>query len=419
MEEKAYAQKPLQPSPLNGVYVARQPIFDVKEELYGYELLFRSGFNNIYDSSDGDYATGKTILNSFIMLGLDPLTGGKLAFINFTKNLLLNEVATIFPRELLAVEVLENIEPDESVIEACKKMKKAGYLIVLDDFVFMPKFQPLIEIADIIKVDFRISNSDAIHSLLSRLSSSKIRFLAEKVETKEEFIMAKEVGFAYFQGYFFSKPHIISGREVPGYKLNYMQILREMNKAEADFDVLEHIIKRDMSLTYALLKFINSAFFGFSAKIQSIKQAITLLGMNEFKKWVSLIALTGMGNDKPEELMVNSLIRAKFCEFMARKTNMKDKSSDLFLMGMFSMIDAFIDRPMQEILGELPLSTPVKEALMGKENQFRDILDLVIAYEKGNWLIWGNYIKKLKLEESEFPDIYMSSIDWARKIFRE
>ncbi len=412
-------KRQLKERPISRVYIARQPIFDRQERLFAYELLFRSGFNNFYDQIDGDYATSKTIMNSFVMLGMDSLTGGKKAFVNFTRNLLIKEVAAIFPKGLLGVEVLETIEPDDTVISAIKNLKKSGYLIVLDDFVLKPGYQSLVELADIVKVDFRLSNEQERDHIISTVSRPRLRFLAEKVETPEEFRYAREMGFSYFQGYFFSKPVIISRKDIPGYKLIYLQVIQAINDPMVEFEQLEHIVKRDVSLTYKLLRFINSASFGFQTRIQSIKQALTLLGMKEFKKWVSLIALSGMGEDKPEELVVNAMVRARFCENIAPLIGRKNESSDLFLLGMFSMIDAFIDQPMEEILGELPLSDLIKTALLGENNVYRLVLGLITAYEAALWDDAQVYMDRLGIEQDRLPDIYVSSLEWATKIFKE
>lgn len=401
------------------VYVARQPIFDRNGKIYGYELLFRSGFDNFYEHPDGDYTTSMTIMNSFVTVGIETITGGKLAFINFTKNLILSEIAYILPNKLVAIEILETVDPADEVVNACQKIKKHGHLIVLDDFVFRPELMPFINIADIIKIDYQNSDFITRVDLISRIDNKLVKFLAEKVETIEEFKEAKQLGFSYFQGYFFSKPNIIVGRELPGYKLNYLLILKEVNKPDVEFSSLEHIVKRDVSLTYKLLRFINSAAFGFHTRIRSIKQALTLLGLNEFKKWVSLVALSGLGDDKPEELLVNSMIRAKFCEFLSSGVQMRDRSSELFLLGMFSMIDAFVDHPIEDILTDLPLSSIIKDALCGVKNSYRDVLDIVIAYEKANWDEWRRLILKYNLNEKDFPEIYASTLDWVRKIFRD
>jgi len=415
MSDKKVPGKPIER--MRGVYVARQPIFDRKLDLYAYELLFRSGFSDFFDCADGDLASAKTIMNSFLLFGLDSITGGRMAFINFTRKLLLGETATMFPREQLAVEILETIEPDDEVIAACRRLKKAGYTIVLDDFIFKPELQRFVDMADIIKLDFRISGVRERQALIGQLGHDRIRFLAEKIETRSEFDEAMEMGFSYFQGYFFARPEIVAGRDIPGYKLNYMQILREVHKPDADFGELEEIVKRDVSITYKLLRFINSAAFGFAKKIQSIKQAISLLGLKEFRKLVSLVALSGMGDDKPEELVLTSMSRARFCELIAPRIGMKDRSSDLFLTGMFSMIDAFIDQPMEEILNDLPLSEAIKTALLGGENLYRTALETAMSYERGDWDSLGLLNKQLGLGENEFPHIFQSSIRWASRIF--
>nr|HPO45721.1 HDOD domain-containing protein [Spirochaetota bacterium] len=291
------------------------------------------------------------------------------------------------------------------------------YTIVLDDFIFKPELQRFVDMADIIKLDFRISGVRERQALIGQLGHDRIRFLAEKIETRSEFDEAMEMGFSYFQGYFFARPEIVAGRDIPGYKLNYMQILREVHKPDADFGELEEIVKRDVSITYKLLRFINSAAFGFAKKIQSIKQAISLLGLKEFRKLVSLVALSGMGDDKPEELVLTSMSRARFCELIAPRIGMKDRSSDLFLTGMFSMIDAFIDQPMEEILNDLPLSEAIKTALLGGENLYRTALETAMSYERGDWDSLGLLNKQLGLGENEFPHIFQSSIRWASRIF--
>lgn len=405
-------------SVLKNVYIARQPIFDRRKKVVAYELLFRSGFDNFYNSvTDGDYASSQTIMHSFGTFGLDVLSGGKPVFINFTKNLILDEAAVIFPRELLAVEVLETVTVDDNVVKACSDMKKRGYILALDDFTYSPEMKPLIDIVDIIKVDFRMSDQQEREEILRLAGCRGIKFLAEKIETHDEFEKAKEMGFSYFQGYFFSKPHIIAGSEIPGYKHRYLEILRQVNDPDMEFETLEHVVKRDLSITYKLLKFINSAAFGFQVRIQSIRQALTLLGLNEFRKWVSLVALSEMGDDKPEELLVNSMMRAKFCEFIATKIKKGEKSPDLFLLGMFSHIDAIIDKPMSSVIDELPLTGEVKEALIGKENEFRDILDIVIAYEKGEWDLVANLLTRYGIDQNDFPEIYGNAADWVNKIF--
>ncbi len=398
-------------------FLARQPIFNKQQKVFAYELLYRSGLNNYYDHWNGDHATSSVLTHSFITIGLDTLTRGKMAFINFTRNLLLKELATVFPNDLMAVEITENIEPDEEIVATCHKLKQLGYLLALDDFVFNPQLAPLIELVDIIKVDFVNTKPDERRSVIEKINSKKIKFLAEKVETIDEFNEAMEIGYSLFQGYFFAKPVIISGRDVPAYKLNYLQILQEVNRPELDYNQLEKIFKRDVTLSYKLLRYINSAFFGFPNKILSIRHALALLGLREAKKWLSLIALNSMGKDKSEELVLNSLMRANLCELLAPLVGLGDRASELFLMGLFSMIDAFLDQPLSDILVKLPICDDIKNALLGEKNRLRDVYDLVIFYEKGNWEQVFTLLSNYKSVEKELPALFIKTIEQANQIF--
>ena len=400
------------------VHVARQPIFDRKKKVYGYELLFRLGLENKFTEVDGDLATSIVITNSFLVIGMEKLTRGKKAFINFTGNLLLDETATILPKDFLVVEILENIDPSSEIISACRKLKDSGYALALDDFIFEPKFTPLIMLADIIKVDFTLSDEEEIRSLIDKFGKQKgIQFLAEKVETPEQFQVALDMGFAYFQGYFFSKPIIISSKDIEGYKLNVLNILHELNKPDANFGRIEGIIKHDVSISYKILRFINSAFFGFQTNIQSIKQALTLLGLNDFRKWLYLIIVKSVGTDKPDELMVSSIVRARFCESLAGKTPLKNRNSELFFLGMFSMIDTFMDRSMEDVLKKLSLSDDITKTLLGEDGEFKNILDLALSYERADWETVAERSRQLNIDLTTLADLHMEAMDWAYQIF--
>ncbi|MCG9968214.1 HDOD domain-containing protein [Pelotomaculum terephthalicicum JT] len=397
-------------------YVARQPIFDQNQEVFAYELLYRSALYNGYSNEDGGRATTEVITNSLLLIGLDTLTRGKKAFINFTGNLLENEVATLLPAGLAVIEILEDSEPDEKVLEVCKKLKKMGYQLALDDFVYEQKFAPLIELADIIKVDFKVTGAAERKAVINRLGKNK-KFLAEKVETREEFTQALEIGYSYFQGYFFSKPIIVSGKDVPGNKLIYLQLLQDLHSQEFDFEQIESLFKRDVSLSYQLLKYINSASFSFRSEINSIKQALVMLGQKEISKWLSLVALKGIGEDKPDELFVTSICRAIFCELIAPKVGLSHSRSDLFLLGMFSLIDAFLDQPLSGILTGLPISMEIKKALLGEQSLFKDVYNLVLFYERGDWENFHEISVKLGLDEAEVIRFYIDSLEIVNQIF--
>lgn len=400
------------------VFVARQPIFDRKQKVYAYELLFRSGFEqNFFDNSDGEASSKQVLTNSFLSIGMDTMTNGKKAFVNFTRKLLLDPVASFFPKNLMVVEILENVEPDEEIISACKNLKDLGYLLVLDDFVFAPGYESLIDLVDIIKVDFIQTQGTARGDVIEDVGASRIKYLAEKVETLEDFEQAVDLGYSYFQGYYFSKPQIIAGRDVPAHKLNYLQILNEINQPEVDFDELEKVLKQDLSLSYKLLSYINSPYFGFDNKIRSIKHALSLLGIRESQKWLSLFALQIIGKDKSQELLAMSLIRANSCELIAPLIGSKNRASEYFLMGLFSMIDALLDQPLEEILAKLPLADDIKKVLLGEKNQMRDVFELAVSYEKGDWANFSEYIARLCLKETDLIDIFSSALERATQSF--
>lgn len=398
------------------IFVARQPIFDRNERIFAYELLFRQGTQNSYEGIDGDQATSDVIANSFLTIGMEALTGGKRAFINFTTNLLKKKTAYLLPSDLVVIEILENIEPDQEIILACQKLKEAGYLLALDDFVFDEKFWPLINLADIIKVDFSVTVGKERTNIVKRLSARKIKFLAEKVETREEFEQARQAGYHLFQGYFFCKPLVVVGRMIPPFKLNSLRLLQEINNPKTDFGKIEDIIKGDVSLSYNLLKFINSSLFGLKMKINSIRQALVLLGLSEVRKWASIVALQTLGQDKPNELIVNCLVRAAFGEALAKKTALRQEASNIFLMGMFSLIDAFFDRPLAEVLEELPLSQEIKKALLGEDNRFSPIYNLVLAYEKADWTNISVCSQQAGFDESEISNLYFQALNMANKL---
>lgn len=394
------------------IFIARQPIFDQKKNVYAYELLYRHNFSHRASTPDGEFATLKLIANS-LLIGLRTLTAEKIAFINFNRQLILGEIPMLFPKNLLGVEILETVEPEERVINACKKIRRDGYLLVLDDFIFNERFWPFINLADIIKVDFQFTSPEQRQRLFQRVLSPTVKFLAEKVETEEEYKEAMEQGYHYFQGFFFQKPDIIAWKEIPGYKINYMQILKKIHDPVLEFDGIEEIIKHDVSLTYKLLRFINSASFGFRVAVHSIHHALVLLGKREVKKWLSIIVMSGIGKDRPSELMSHSVIRGRFCEALGKEFKLHSEPSELFLLGMFSLVDSFLGRPMDEVLNELPLEDHIKFPLLGQKGKLWRVLQLVKAYEKADWDNVTFYADILKIPLEQLSKFYMDAIEWS------
>jgi c-di-GMP-related signal transduction protein len=399
------------------IFVARQPIFDKHQHVYGYELLYRSGLVNAYQGTDGSQASLSVIRNAFLMLGSQALTGRKKAFINFTKDLLLSGIALSLPHDQTVVEILEDVKPDESTLNACEDLKKAGFTIALDDYTLSNDTQDsFLRLADIIKVDFKLTPEEDRGRIVERFSNQSKQFLAEKVETRQEFNTAVKKGYVLFQGYFFSKPVVVAGKDIPTIKLNYVQVVNEVNRPELDFYALERVIKQDTSLCYTLLNYINSAYFGLREHITSIRHALVLLGESEVRKWASLVLFTFIGDDNPPEVIATSLIRAKLCESLAPHAGLPGSASELFLMGMFSMLDVLVGRPLRDIVNAVRLSNDVKNALLGLKSKYRDVFDLVVNYQTGKWEAFLLSAKKLSLDETKVPPLYLQAVDWADQI---
>ncbi len=395
------------------VYVARQPIFHKNKKLYGYELLFRNGLSNAFPDIDGDTATSKLLSNSFYSIGMNQLTAGKTAFINFTQGLLLKKIPMMFPVEKMMVEILEDVDPNEQVINACNDIAAAGYALALDDFVFKRELQPLIELADIIKIDFMLTPIEEIQQMVNRFKGKNVKLLAEKIETYEEFETALSMGFTYFQGYFFSKPEIISGKEIVPSKITLLQIVGEANKKDCSFEKLEKLINRDVSISYKLLRYINSAFFKRAREISTIKHAIVLLGEVEIKRFISMVVTAELASDKPDELVRTSIIRARFCELLGMNSQNGANISELFLMGLFSLIDAMLDKEMGNIMNTLPLSKNIKLALLEEKGELADYLKLVSSYESADWKKFSSMISKININEDNIPEFYQDAVTWA------
>ena len=403
-------------------FLARQAIFDRGQNVYGYELLFRSSGSNTFDGSEASLATSQVIANTVFSIGLDNLLGGKRAFINFGRNLLVGDWTTMLPSQSVVIEVLETVEPDSEVLEACRNLRAQGYLVALDDFICDPRFEPLTELADIIKVDIRISSRAEQQKMIAKYGSRGIRMLAEKVETHEEFEWSRDAGYDYFQGYFFAKPVILKGRQVPGFKLNHLKLLEQLQQHDLDFVRLEKLISNDVSFSYRVIRYVNSCAFGDSHPVNSIRQALVILGERETRKWISLATLPALAQDKPNEIVMQAMVRARFCELLAAKARPAASTADSSLIGMFSLLDAMINRPLAQIIGEMHLSSPITEALLGGAkpgNSFDLILRLVQNYEAANWDTVAELALQLRVEVAAVASSYLDALRWSSDLFCE
>ena len=400
-------------------FVARQAIFTRRRDVHGYELLYRSGPENIYTAIDGTQATAELITGGALTLGWDRLVAGKLAFVNFTRNLLVSDYYTVLEPSRTVIELLEDIAPDDEVVEACRRLKSDGYGLALDDVTSLDGYGDLLDLADIVKVDLGPLSRAEWASIANELKQRPrpVRLLAEKVETREQFDEALALGYDYFQGYFMSRPVVLSGKEIPAFKLNLMELLYAVHRPDFDFGELEAIVKRDVSLSYKMLRFANAAAHGVRHRIESVKHALVMLGQEDVVRTVSLLVLAGLAADKSQDLAVRSMIRAMFCESLASEMNLHDEKLDHFLVGMFSMIDVILELPMADLVSRLPTSPQVNFALLGSLGPLREMLELVIAYENVDWPRAQILIHRLGVRQETVPPFYMEAVAAADDVF--
>lgn len=399
------------------LFIARQPILDLGKKTFAYELLFRSGLENSFGNAEPNQACVRVFHDSVMEYGLNSLVGASKAFYNVTRQGLVDELYTVLPRDKVVLELLENIAPDAEVIAACEKLKCAGYQLALDDFVFSPAFTPLVEIADIVKVDFLATSEQERRRLPEAFAAHSLRLLAEKVETLDEFEEAGEHGYELFQGYFFCRPEILSGVEIPKFKTNYLRFLREVRASPLNLDRLEASIKQEMSLSVKLFRLLNSAAFSLTSEVSSIRRALMLLGEVRLRKWASVVALAGIGSDKPSEIVVTGFVRAEFCELVAERAGLSHLAEDLFLCGMLSVVDALVGRPMGEVLADLTLAPEVVGTLLGETTPLSAVFDLSLNYERGAWTEIDGGAESLGLPGPEVVNCYRHAVLSAAEVF--
>lgn len=396
-------------------YVARQPILDREQNTHGYELLFRSGPENFFQCSDPDLATSRTIDFS-LLFGSPALTGGRPAFINCTRNILLNDIITLLPRDRVVIEVLEDVVADEETIAACDRLRRAGYLIALDDYTPTADTLRLLPFAHMVKVDFLATDAARQAGIAAEMRRRGIRLLAEKVETRAQFEFAMRLGYHYFQGYFFCQPQMVSMQDIPCSKLAYIQILSIANRESYEFSELEKAVLQEPSLCYRLLRYLNSAAFGLFP-VRSIRHALSLLGQREIQKWVSIVVAISIATGRPSELISSALTRARTCETLA--TFSGADSSGAFIVGIMSLMDALLDRPMEAVISQLPLTAQCKDALRGGNQALGRLLRVAIHCEHGEWPEISSIAAKHELPEEKIWDAYDEACRWSSEVLLE
>lgn len=392
---------------VDNIFIARQPIYDRKNQLVGYELLYRAGDTDIAEFSDGNLASTEVILNSFMNVGVDNLVGSSLAFINITEEFILNESMTPMFEDQTVLEILEDIKPTKEVIAGVKRIKDQGYKISLDDFRYSPEYDELLKLADFVKIDVIALDAEEVVQQLNALNDFDVRVVAEKVETPEMFSFCSSKKFDYFQGFYFCKPQVVMKKHVPANKLVVLTLVKKLENPDFDFDDIEKTLAHDAILTFKLLRYVNSASFTRRKEIESIREALVLVGGDTIKKWATLILMTQLAEGKPQALLVTALVRARMCELIANTTG--EKSEQMFIIGLFSLLDALMDMEMDDLLDELALSTSVKLALLDYEGENGEILLNVIRYEQGQWV---DLIKQ-GVDAKAYFSYYIEAVKWA------
>jgi c-di-GMP-related signal transduction protein len=360
-------------------YIAKRPILEANEHVCGYELLFRDGPESVFCNADSNHASLSTMDYS-LAFGTGTVAGGKLAFVNCTRELLVTRLVTLLPPDTTVLEILEDITPDAEVLQACHHLRGLGYTFAFDDFLEDHLNSPFLDHVTFVKVDIRGNPQTAQVRIAKELGQRGLRLLAEKVETREEFEFLRQHGYRYFQGYFFCRPIMVETQDIPATQLNWLRLLSAISDPSLNLKQLEEIIRLEVSLSYRLLRYLNSAVFGLYP-VRSVMHALTLLGEHEVRKWAALVTAGMLGQHKTPELVRIAVVRAKFCESFAPP----QASQQYFLTGLFSLLDAMLERPMSQLVSELPISGECRTALLRGENFLARLLQACERCERGEF----------------------------------
>ena len=401
------------------IFVARQPIFDIDNNSIGYELFYRDGINNFFNKKvSGNAATSILLTNSYLTFGIENLVDDGYAFLNFDDYLINYGVVELLNKENVIIEILESVVPTKRLINKIKDLVKEGYVFAIDDYTRNYKYDDIFDLCKFVKVDFRINTPEDIIRIALMWGNGEKILLAEKVETKEEFEFAKTLGFKYFQGYYFAKPVIKKGKAFSDSAKQYLDIMSEMNEIEPDFNKISRTVEMDVSLSYKLLTLVNSNS-RLKYEIGSIDHAISILGLNSFRRWLSLAMVQNVGENRVSEIMKYSLLRYHMLSDIAQNSIYGKYKSDLMLMGTLSVIDALLEMSMSEILDSLALPMEFKDTLLLKETKYSDAYRIPLEYEKGNFSEAEVYCKKIKYNSEKLADHYIEAVKWADKMYHQ
>ena len=394
------------------IYVGRQPIYDRNLDVYGHELLFRNSDNNAasFDGITPDGATSTTIVNSFFEFGLEKLVGTGFAFINLTEKFLLEDDTLPIAPNQVVLEILEDIPINDELVKSVERLSEQGFTIALDDYIYNPAHKPLVALADIIKIDImQLSQEDVIEHV-NILKEYKAKLLAEKIETRDEYEFCLDLGFEFFQGYFLSQPRIIKGKALPTNKLAAINLLATLQNPNAKTDELEKQISIDASISYKLLKCINSAYYSLPRKVESIKHAIVMLGRRQISSIASLLALANT-EDMPVEIIHLAMVRARTCELLANAAGLKPPET-YFTVGLLSALDIIMERDLAELIKPLPLSEDMVDALLHRKGALGEALTCTLACEVADF----ENAKFKDLDANDINATKFESVSWSNMV---
>jgi EAL and modified HD-GYP domain-containing signal transduction protein len=397
-------------------FVARQAILDRAQKIMGYELLFRSGIENSFPDTHPGSAASRAVLDKALLVGIDVLCDGGKAFVNCTQEVLTDYLITVLPPSTTVVEILEGVEVSDSVFAACRTLKGAGYMLALDDFVPGGPQQQLLPLVDIVKIDVQETPPGKYRSFLREQLARGVWAVAEKVETQECYEEARSVGFTHFQGYYFAKPVVLDMPDLPTDILSRLRLLQCIASEELNYREVETTIKCDPALVYRLLRYLNSALFSFPCSVSSVRHALSLLGDQEIRRWMTLIVAIAAVQDKPMALLRLALLRAKFCGAMGRILHWR--GSDLFLLGLFSLMDTILGVPMPELLRRVRLPDPISQALLGQSTSLDPVMRLIYGLESADWKGCDEVAQQLGLRESVISQAYIESVAWTKEFVK-
>lgn len=394
-------------------YIARQPILTRDQKVYGYELLFRDSNSNSFPNIDPNEATSKLLLEQHLLGDIQTLCMGKQAFINFHARTLLNDFPSFLNARTVWVELLETVGVDAPLLEACSSTTSKGYRIALDDHDFDGQWDPVIPMINMVKVDIQEQGLN-LESKIRFFKEKGIPLLAERVETYDEFERCLELGFDYFQGFFFEKPQVVQQKSLSPNRISKLTLLSEVHKKELDLNTIRQIIEQDLSLTYSLLKLVNSALYGGRKKIENIQHALVYLGDAEIRRFVTLVVLANVSAGQPEELTIKSVTRARFMELVTIEILNEKHRSSAFLAGMLSLLDIILGVSMGDVLKQLPLSSEIAKALKSREGVWGYLLQMTEIYERGEWDALDKHPLKQKLNGTDIGQLYIDASQWCR-----